>query len=216
MAPLSSRNHDLHGSAPDTSHMVFLLIDVINDMEFEGGKALFEHALPAAKRIRELKKQAKKEGIPVVYVNDNYGRWQSDFHQIVNQCLREESTGKPVAELLKPEDDDYFVIKPKHSGFFSTTLDTLLAYLEAEHLILAGFQTDICVLFTANAAFMRDYHLYVPSDCSASEEDENHSHALKQMVRLLQADITPSTELDINQLVRMNDSRSSSHPHQQT
>lgn len=216
MAPLTARNHDLHGSAPDTFHTVLLLIDVINDMEFEGGEALFEHAFPAAKRIRELKKQAKKGGIPAVYVNDNYGRWQSDFHQIVNQCLRQESTGKPIAELLKPEDDDYFVIKPKHSGFFSTTLDTLLAYLEAERLILAGFQTDICVLFTANEAFMRDYHLYVPSDCSASEEVENHNHALKQMERLLLADTTPSTDLDIDQLIRMNDSRSSSRPHQQT
>lgn len=203
MCPLTSRNHDLHGSAPDTSHTVFLLIDVINDMEFEGGKALFKHALPAAKRIRELKKQAKKAGIPTIYVNDNYGRWQSDFHQIVDQCIQEESIGKPIAELLKPEDDDYFVIKPKHSGFFSTTLDTLLAYLQAERLILAGFQTDICVLFTANAAYMRDYHLYVPSDCSASEKVENHNYALKQIERLLQADITPSTELDIDQLIRV-------------
>nr|WP_245947185.1 isochorismatase family cysteine hydrolase [Bacillus taeanensis] len=98
-----------------------------------------------------------------------------------------------MAELLKPEDDDYFVIKPKHSGFFSTTLETLLSHLKVKRLILTGIQTDICVLFTANDAYMRDYLLYVPSDCSAAENDKDHHYAFKKMKNLLKADLTPST-----------------------
>ncbi|MFC4076328.1 cysteine hydrolase family protein [Salinithrix halophila] len=193
-----AKNKDLHGSAPDTSHTALILIDVINQMKFKGGKALLSHALPMADRIHQLKKRVKEKGIPVIYVNDNYGRWKSDFHQVVKQCLHEEAPGAPISQLLEPEDDDYFVIKPKHSGFFSTTLGTLLAYLNVERLILTGVQTDICVLFTANDAYMRDYQLHVPADCVASEDPGESHHALRQMKKVLSADITPSQELDLD------------------
>ena len=54
----------------------------------------------------------------------------------MDHCLEAGVRGKPVVELLVPDDDDYFVLKPKHSGFFSTTLDILLDYLgrEGRHL----------------------------------------------------------------------------------
>ena len=109
--------------------------------------------------------------------------------------------GSPVAKLLRPdEEDDYFVLKPKHSGFFSTTLHTLLDYLGARTLILAGFTADICVLFTANDAYMRDYHLLIPSDCVASLDPRENEHALEQMKRVLKADIRPSAKIDLKAL----------------
>src|SRR5688572_22751821 len=143
------RNSDLHGNAPDKSDVALLLIDVINDLEFEDGAKLLEHALPAAKRIAALKRRCRAAGVPVVYVNDNFGRWRSDFNAQVLHCLEDGVRGRPIAELLRPDDEDYFVLKPKHSGFFSTTLDLLLEYLEVRKLILAGFAGNICVLFTA-------------------------------------------------------------------
>jgi len=93
------------------------------------------------------------------------------------------------------------VLKPKHSGFFSTTLDTLLVYLKARTLILAGLTGDICVLFTANDAFMRDYHLVVPSDCTVSADTAENEHALAHMRRVLNVDTTPSANLDLGQLL---------------
>jgi nicotinamidase-related amidase len=108
--------------------------------------------------------------------------------------------GEEVARLLEPEEDDYFVLKPKHSGFYSTTLDTLLRYLGARVLIITGIATDICVLFTANDAYMRDFKLVVPSDCVAAEEPEESAHALEQMRRVLKADTRPSTEIDLEAL----------------
>ena len=110
--------------------------------------------------------------------------------------------GKPVVELLRPDEDDYFVLKPKHSGFFSTTLDTLLEYLRARTLILTGMAANICVLFTANDAYMRDFHLVVPRDCVASNTAEENGHALEQMEQVLKADTTPSEELDLEELMR--------------
>ena len=150
-------NHDLHGSAPDKAEVALLLIDVINDLEFESGEKLLPQAIEMAKSIAKLKKRAKKSGIPVVYTNDNFGKWQSDLQRLVRHCLDDNVRGREIVELLQPEDDDYFVLKPKHSGFFSTTLDTLLRYLGAHTLILTGIATDICVLFTANDAYMRDF-----------------------------------------------------------
>src|SRR2546423_4296605 len=192
---MPSDNSDLHGSAPDNARVALLLIDVINDLEFEGGAELLRHALPAAKRIAAFKQRCRRAGIPAVYVNDNFGKWRSDFKKLVSHCLNDNTRGQPVVELLKPERDDYFVLKPKHSGFFSTTLDLLLEHLGARTLILTGFTGDICILFTANDAFMRDYRLIIPSDCVVSESETENRRALKYMRRVLEADVRASTEI---------------------
>lgn len=199
---MPARNEDLHGSAPDKSPVALLLIDVINDLEFPEGDQLLRYALPVAERIAALKKKARREGVPVIYVNDNFGRWRSDFNAQVRHCLHDGVRGQPLVEMLRPEEDDYFVLKPKHSGFFSTMLDTLLEYLGTRAVVLVGIAANICVLFTANDAYMRDLHLSVPSDCVASNTEEENSYALDQMHKVLKADIRPSTELSFDALAR--------------
>jgi nicotinamidase-related amidase len=199
---MPAKNEDLHGNVPDKAEVALLLIDVINDLEFDDGEKLLKHALPMAENIARLKKRAKQAGIPIIYVNDNFGKWQSDFSKLLKHCLEDNVRGKPLAELLKPEEDDYFVLKPKHSGFFSTTLDTLLEYLKARTLILTGVAANICVLFTANDAYMRDFNLIIPSDCVASNTRDENEHALKLMAQVLKADTTPSDQLDLEELKR--------------
>jgi nicotinamidase-related amidase len=197
---MPAKNEDLHGNVPDKAEVALLLIDIINDLEFDDGKKLLKYALPMAEKIAALKKRAKRAEIPVIYVNDNFGKWQSDFNKLLKHCLETDVRGKPIAELLRPEEDDYFVLKPKHSGFFSTTLDMLLDYLKARTLILTGIAANICVLFTANDAYMRDFNLVIPRDCVASNTKEENEHALKLMEQVLKADITPSTELNFEEL----------------
>ena len=109
---MPSQPDDLHGNVPDTAPVALLLIDVINDLAFRQGKALLKYALPMATKIAALKRRAKQMGIPSIYVNDNFGRWQSDFQQVLRHCLDEEVCGKPLATLLHPEEEDYFVLKP--------------------------------------------------------------------------------------------------------
>jgi nicotinamidase-related amidase len=191
------RSEDLHGNVPDSSGAVLLLIDVINDFEFEGGDKLLPQALPVGRNIASLKQEAKKHKIPAIYVNDNFGRWQSDFRKIVSHCRRDDIRGKPFVELLLPDEDDYFVLKPKHSGFYSTTLDLLLSHLKARNLILTGIAGNNCVLFTANDAYMRDFKLFIPSDCVVSIEKEDNEYALKQMEEVLKADIRLARKLDL-------------------
>lgn len=200
---MPAQNSDLHGNAPDKSAVALVLIDVINDLDFDSGEQLLEFALPMADRLAALKQRARNQGIPAIYVNDNFGRWRSDFHAQVQHCLRDGVTGKPVVERLRPEQDDYFVLKPKHSGFFSTTLDTLLEYLGTRTLILTGVATNICVLFTANDAYMRDFQLIVPEDCVAANTREDNGYALEQICKVLKADIAPSSRLDSEALRRL-------------
>jgi nicotinamidase-related amidase len=199
---MPAKNEDLHGNVPDKSDVALLLIDVINDLEFESGGELLRHALPMAERLAALKRRAREAGVPVIYVNDNFGKWQSDFKKILEHVLNDDVRGRPLAEILRPEEDDYFVLKPKHSGFFSTTLDILLDYLGARTLVLTGLTGDICVLFTAHDAYMRDFNLVIPSDCVASNDPSENEYTLRKMADLMDADTRPSAEVDFEQLKR--------------
>jgi nicotinamidase-related amidase len=172
-----------------------LLVDVINDMDFPGSEALVRQAEPMARRLAALKARASRAGIPSIYINDNFGKWRSDFRHLVDHCTQDDVPGREVARILRPSEDDYFVLKPKHSAFFDTTLDTLLEYLETESVIVTGIAGNICVLFSANDAYMRDLKLVVPADCIASNTPEENEYALKQMRTVLKADVRPSAEL---------------------
>jgi nicotinamidase-related amidase len=183
--------------APDNADTALLLIDVINDLEFDGGERLACYALPMATRLAALKRRAKAAGIPAIYANDNFGRWRSDFPKLVQYCLEHNVRGQPVVACLAPEEDDYFILKPKHSAFFQTNLASLLKYLGVTTLILTGIAGDICVLFTANDAYMRDFRIVVPADCIASEDPQHNHDALMLMQRVLKAEITPSTDLQV-------------------
>jgi len=189
------RNPNLHGNAPDKADTALLLIDVINDLEFPEGEQLLRHALPMAESLLHLKHRARQADVPVIYVNDNFGRWQSNFTTQVEHCLHDGVRGRPIAALLQPEPEDYFVLKPKHSGFFSTTLELLLAYLQVQTLVLTGIAGNICVLFTANDAYLRDYRLMVPRDCVASNTTEENDNALAQMAAVLKADTRLAAEI---------------------
>jgi nicotinamidase-related amidase len=196
----TTRKRDPLNHAPDEADTALLLIDIINDLEFEGGEQLLIHALPMARRLAKLKRRAKELGIPAIYTNDNFGRWRADFPKLVQECLENDVRGKEMVALLKPEEDDYFILKPKHSAFFQTNLAVLLRYLGVTTLILTGVASEICVLFTANDAYMHDFRIIVPEDCIASEDPEYKHQALQIMERALKADITPSIDLDLSKM----------------
>jgi len=197
-----ARNEDLHGNAPDESDVAVILIDVINDLEFEGGDRLLPQALAMARRLAALAARARSAGVPVIYANDNFGRWRSDFRALLDRVLGEKVRGRPIAELLRPEPDDYIVLKAKHSAFYSTTLDLLLRYLGTRTLVLGGLTGDRCVLFTASDAYMRDLRLVVPSDGVASIERGANRRALEQMRTLFDADVRPSRAVTLRRTVR--------------
>ncbi len=184
------------------SRVALLLIDVINDMQFEGAEQLVRHALPMARHLERLKTRAVRAGIPVIYVNDNFGRWRSDFRRLVEYCTTADVPGREISRILKPDPQDYFVLKPMHSGFFGTTLDMLLQELGVRTIILTGVAANICVLFTANDAYMRHLRVYVPEDCVASNTQRENRYALAQMETVLKAVTTSSASLPLSKIVK--------------
>ncbi|RYD65283.1 MAG: cysteine hydrolase [Verrucomicrobiaceae bacterium] len=170
---------------PHNSALV--LIDVVNDFDFPSSNRLLRYAGPAARRLAKLKRAVKRHGIPVIYVNDNFGRWQSTFQDQIERCSDADCPGRLVTSLLLPDKDDYFVLKPRHSGFYSTSLDVLLRFLDIGTLLLGGFAGDICVVYTANDAYMRSYDLIVVNDCIASESQGRNRSAIQHMKERLKA-----------------------------
>jgi nicotinamidase-related amidase len=187
-------------SSATKSRTALLLIDVINDMDFEGSEGLVRLAEPMARRLRALKRRARAAGIATIYINDNFGKWRSDFRTLIDYCVNSDVPGRNVARVLKPDARDYFVLKPKQSAFFGTTLDTLLRDLGTRKLIMTGIAGDNCVLFSASDAYMRDFKLFVPSDCIVSETEAENLYALQLMKKVAKADIRPSTELKLESI----------------
>ena len=186
------------GEAPvavPASGTALLLIDVINDLAFDGSEALVAQGQSMAASLARLKRRATAARVPTIYINDNFGQWRSDFRRTVAHCTARSSPGRRISQRLRPTARDYFVLKPKHSGFFDTTLDTLLETLRIRRVILTGIAGNICVLFTANDAYMREYKIFAPADCIVSITAADNDHALRQIKTVLKGDVAVSTRL---------------------
>jgi nicotinamidase-related amidase len=177
---------------PDRTQTCLLIIDMINEFTFDGAEKLFPAIEQTAATIATLKQRAKAAGLPVLYVNDNFGKWRSDFRTLVNRCGEDDCRGKRIAETLRPEKEDYFILKPKHSGFFATPLELLLRHLNIQRVVLTGVAGDNCVLFTAADAYMRNFDVVVPANCTVSIDPNANGSALEHMRETLKADTAPS------------------------
>jgi nicotinamidase-related amidase len=174
-----------------------LLIDVINPMDFEGAERLAPNALAASAAVAGLIERARRLKTPVIYVNDNYGRWGDGRDQLVEDVAAASDAARRLIQRLAPEKDDFLVVKPRFSGFYATNLPVLLPALGVSRLVLAGFAADICVLFTAGDAHMREYGLWVPRDAVAAEQDQHADWALHIMQKSMGAEIAPTSQLDL-------------------
>lgn len=171
-----------------------LIIDMINRLAFGGGERMRPKAEAAADAIARLREAATAARVPVIYVNDNHGDWRRDPAEIIAQAQEEGCPGRDIARRLAPRPDDYFVVKPQFSGFYATTLPAVLPRLGVRRLILTGIAADICVLFTAADAHMREYELWVPPDAIASDHDARREWALEIMRHAMDADTRSSGE----------------------
>ncbi|ATB47978.1 isochorismatase hydrolase [Corallococcus macrosporus DSM 14697] len=189
------RRRPSSGRRSDTA---LLIIDVINDLDFPGGEKVLPWALRMVERLGPFAERMRRTGVPVIYVNDNFGYWRSNFGDIYAHCTRPKSRGRNVARALKPQPDDYFILKPKHSAFFATSLVPLLEHLGTKKLILAGLATNLCIFFSAHDAHMHEYKLTVLSDCCAAESDHDHDLALSQLQRFLHVRVCRSDEVHLS------------------
>jgi isochorismate hydrolase len=187
------RSKDLHGSAPDQHPDAVLIIDLISDFEFPDGDQLLRTSKPLMAPLLRLKTRAHSAGVPVIYVNDNRGRWQSDRSEFVAHCMSSQSKGREIAAALCPEERDYFVFKPKHSAFFATPLDALLKHLGTRRLVLTGVTIEQCILMSAVEAYLRDFEIAVVRDCVAGLRERESS--VRYVEKILRGSLLSSRQI---------------------
>ncbi|HZY17271.1 MAG TPA: isochorismatase family cysteine hydrolase [Ramlibacter sp.] len=191
--PQTSRGTGLRPCRLPKSQRVLLIVDFITSLDFPGAEKLAAPALVAARATAALKQRLQAEQVPAIYANDNYGVWQSDFHSLVSTCLGLEGEAGQIARVLYPQADDITILKPRHSAFYASALELLLTEMEARELVICGLATDMCVQMTAADAFLREFKVWVPADCTAAETKEAKAAALAYMGSVLKCDVRPST-----------------------
>lgn len=172
-----------------------ILIDLINDFDYEGGDRVLSGARQALPAIQRLLRIAPERGWAVIWVNDNFGRWRSRFDEVYDHCTGSKAKGRDLVLSLRPRDEHYLILKPGHSGFHGTPLDPILEELGTETLVLCGLLVNSCVLFTAHEAHMRGFELKIPSDAVIGLDEEDVPQMIGQMEKMFQADTRPAAEL---------------------
>ena len=180
------------GRASRRDRRALLILDLLSDYQYPGGKELLPAAHRAARRIADLKKRTRRQGIPTIYVNDTRGKWESDQAAFLRRCLEGPPDAAAVVETILPARDDYFMFKPRHSAFFATPLQELLARLNVRTLLLTGVTSHQCVLFTAIDAHVRNFDVIVARDCIASARPVETRHALFILEEAVDAQIIDS------------------------
>lgn len=110
------------------------------------------------------------------------------------------SGGEPIVQLLRPDREDYFILKPQQSGFAATPLELMLDHFDAKTVILTGVAAHMCVLFTAVDAYQRGYQICEPRDCVAANTAEDTQHALRVMESGIRARTRAWRELALGSL----------------
>jgi nicotinamidase-related amidase len=183
--------------APANGETALFIIDMISEWSAPGLGSLLEASHAIAPRLAAFKRRCRAAGVPIIYANDNLGRWRSDFKSLVKAARDKGGKAAEIADILAPEEEDYFVLKPKHSAFFGTPLNLLLEHLEVKRVLLAGVSADQCVQATAAHARMQDYDVEVIGDCIAAPSEERQAAALRHFEEAMQITVTQSTDIQL-------------------
>ncbi len=190
--PQPAKHPDLHGNVPDDRALALLLIDVLNPLDFEGSEE-FARACSRSGSPRGVQGTSDRGSCPRHLRQRQRRALAVRRDRVVRNATRDDARVPSLAPARPRTSSTTWSCASKHSGFYSTPLDILLTYLRTERVILTGLSAERCVLFTANDAFLRDYELFVPSDCTAAIDDRDYAAALRILERVLGATTTPRT-----------------------
>jgi nicotinamidase-related amidase len=170
-----------------------LVVDMLNPYDHPQADELAERVADALPGIEALLCRAEEAEAPVVYVNDNYGDWNSSAGELARAAM---DGGHPeLVEPVLPQADHSFVVKARHSTFYETPLEYLLDQRGVSRLVLAGQVTEQCILYSALDAHVRHFDVAIATDAVAAIYDELGGAALKMMERNMSAELTRAAEL---------------------
>jgi nicotinamidase-related amidase len=83
---------------------------------------------------------------------------------------------------LKPQADDYYIVKYRWSAFFQTYLDLALRTRGIDTIIISGGSTDVGVTSTLYSGRDLDYNMIVVSDACGTSHDQRAHDMLMELV----------------------------------
>jgi nicotinamidase-related amidase len=143
-----------------------LVIDMLNDHLTPGGSVEVPRARDIVPALAARLDEARAAGVPVVYVVDRHDPDDSDLDAWTTHNIAG-SKGAEVWPPLEPKPGDRVVPKATYSAFVGSELDTVLAELAVDTLVLTGCLTEIGIMATASDALQRGYAVEVPPDSQA-------------------------------------------------
>jgi nicotinamidase-related amidase len=177
------------------SSVALLILDMVSTWEFPDGQTLMRRAERITANVAALRNRCTTAGVPVIFANDNFGHWRSDFRLVVATSLERGGAAAAITRLLAPDENDFCVLKPKHSAFLATPLELLLRHLGVRRVVVTGVSSDQCVLNTVADAHMRELEVEVASDCIASLSQARHRRALRHFEEVLKVPVKPGRSI---------------------
>jgi nicotinamidase-related amidase len=173
-----------------------VVVDMVNTYDFEGAEDLARNVEGILEPLKGLIERAKDEDGLVIYVNDNFGEWQSHRDQLVEEALAGEYAH--LVESIAPKDDALFVVKARHSIFFGTPLDYLLEQEDVDRLVLVGQATEQCILYSALDAHIRHIPVVVPRDAVAHIHEDLAEASLRMMELNMEAEVVDAADVSFS------------------
>ena len=169
------------------SRTALIVVDMLNSYEHADAEQLtesVERTLPAMERLIA---RAADEDVLTIYVNDNFGAWNSNRDELLRSAL--DGRFRHLVEPIAPRDDTLFVVKARHSIFFQTPLEYLLGQEEVDRVVLIGQVTEQCILYSALDAYIRHLEIAVPRDAVAHIHEHLAEASLELMELNMDADV---------------------------
>jgi nicotinamidase-related amidase len=188
-----SSRHDRHEGRSNATALV--VVDMLNPYEHPEADRLAERVARALPGFIDLRDRADQGETPIVYVNDNYGDWNSSAQELAEAAIN--GRHPELVEPVLPREGHSFVIKARHSVFYETPLEYLLDQMGVDRLILAGQVTEQCILYSALDAYVRHFRVVIPTDAVAAIYDHLAEAALEMMERNLSAELCTAGECSL-------------------
>jgi nicotinamidase-related amidase len=169
-----------------------IVVDMLNAYEHDDADLLVESVDRVIEPIAGLISRAAEQGVEIIYVNDNYGDWNSSQEELAEAALK--GRRPDLVEPVLPPDDADFVLKARHTIFYMTPLEYLLSQREIGHLVLVGQVTEQCILYSALDAYVRHLDVTIPTDGVAHIHEDLAEAALKMMERNMRAELVPAAD----------------------
>lgn len=184
-------------------HAIVLVIDAQTDFLSPGAPYSCINSDQTIANIATFLNEARRAHIPVIYTREAHAPDGRDYgmEAVIGEpahCV----TGTPGIEIvspLTPLPNEAVIDKTRYDAFLSTPLDLLLHSFGHPTLLITGFTTNACVLYTTMGAFQRDFQVHVITECVSGTSLAYHELGLNTM-RSISEEIVISLQTALSML----------------